>query len=76
MEVYSNRELFLNDLKELENSLSSVAELVTQPDKFDSLDSSTIQFKITENVKKKYCNIINNYKILNNNKIHFIGWIP
>lgn len=67
MEVYSNRELFLNGLKELENSLSSVAELVIKPDRFVSSDNSTIQFKITENVKKNYHNIINNHKILNNN---------
>lgn len=48
---YKTKELFLNELMELENSLSSVAELVTKPSNLNNVDSSTIQFKVTENVR-------------------------
>lgn len=51
IENYNSKELFLNDLQELENSLSSVAELVIKPSSLDSSDSSIIQFKVTENVR-------------------------
>jgi len=49
---YSTRALYLRNLRELENSLSNVAELVTTPNSLDggSAESSIIQFKITENV--------------------------
>lgn len=67
METYSNRELFLSDLKELENSLSNVAELVTQMS--DSTDSSIIQFKITENVKKDAAILVTNN---NSYKLHYL----
>lgn len=49
---YKTKELFLNELMELENSLSSVAELVTKPNNLNNVDSSIIQFKVTENVRK------------------------
>lgn len=49
---YKTKELFLSDLMDLENSLSSVAELVTKPSNLDTVDSSAIQFKVTENVIK------------------------
>lgn len=52
MESYNNKQLFFNELMELENSLSTVAELITKPTNVDSLDSSIIQFKVTENVRK------------------------
>lgn len=48
---YKTKDLFLNELMELENSLSSVAELVTKPNNLNNVDSSTIQFKVTENVR-------------------------
>lgn len=51
-ENYNSKELFLNNLQELENSLSSVAELVIKSSNLDTSDSSIIQFKITENVRK------------------------
>lgn len=51
MEAYSSRELFLNNFKELENSLSSIAELVIQPNRFDNSNSSIIQFKVTKDVR-------------------------
>lgn len=51
MENYNSKELFLNDLQELENSLSTSAELVIKPSSLDNSDSSIIQFKVTENVK-------------------------
>ncbi|XP_025200120.1 carboxypeptidase D isoform X1 [Melanaphis sacchari] len=52
MNNYNTKALFLDNLKELENSLSNVAELVTTPSSLDyrSADSSIIQFKVTENV--------------------------
>lgn len=52
IESYSNKQLFLNELMELENSLSTVAELITKPINVDSLDTSIIQFKVTDNVRK------------------------
>lgn len=51
MEDYNSKELFLNDLQELENSLSTIAELVIKPSSLDNSDSSIIQFKVTENVR-------------------------
>lgn len=51
MEAYSDRQSFLNDLKELERSLSNVAELVQKSNSLDGLDSSIPQFKVTENVR-------------------------
>jgi len=55
MNNYNTRSSFLSNLKELENSLSNVAELVTIPSSLDhdSAESSTIQFKVTENVRIK-----------------------
>jgi len=52
MNTYNTRALFLSNLKELENSLSNVAELVTTPSSLDSgsAETSIIQFKVTENV--------------------------
>lgn len=50
MEDYNSKELFLNDLQELENSFSSIAELIIKPNSLDNSDSSIIQFKVTENV--------------------------
>lgn len=48
---YNSKELFLNELMELENSLSNVAELVIKPTKlFNSVDS-IIQFKVTKDVR-------------------------
>lgn len=52
IESYSNKQLFLNELMELENSLSTVAELIIKPKNVDSLDTSIIQFKVTDNVRK------------------------
>lgn len=49
---YKTKELFLNELMELENSLSNVAELVTKSSNLNNVDSSIIQFKVTENVRK------------------------
>jgi len=55
MNNYNTRALFLGNLKDLENSLSNVAELVATPGSLDpsSAESSTIQFKVTENVRMK-----------------------
>lgn len=58
MEDYNSKGLFLNFLQELENSLSSVAELVIKPNSLDTSDSSIIQFKVTENVRKFVMKII------------------
>lgn len=58
MEDYRSKELFLNELQELENSLSSVAELVIKPSSLDNSDSSIIQLKITENVRPVFNLII------------------
>lgn len=60
MNNYNTRALFLNNLKELENSLSNVAELVVMPSSLDhgSAESSTIQFKVTENVRMKLMYLI------------------
>lgn len=52
MTDYSSKALFVSQLKDLENSLSSVAEFVTKPNHLDSSDSSIIQFKVTNNVRK------------------------
>lgn len=52
MENYNSKELFLNNLQELENSLSSVAELIIKSSSLDSSNSSIIQLKVTENVSK------------------------
>lgn len=52
MESYKSKELFLSNLVDLEKSLSSVAELVTNSHNTDTSDSSVIQFKVTENVRK------------------------
>jgi len=53
MNEYNTKALFLSNLKELETSLSSVAELITTPSSVDyhSAESSIIQFKVTENVR-------------------------
>jgi len=53
MNEYNTKALFLSNLKELETSLSSVAELITTPSSLDyhSAESSIIQFKVTENVR-------------------------
>lgn len=63
MNTYNTRVLFLSNLTELENSLSSIAELVTTPSSLDSssAESSIIQFKVTENVRMQLitiCDII------------------
>jgi len=63
MNTYNTRALFLSNLTELENSLSSIAELVTTPSSLDSssAESSIIQFKVTENVRMQLitiCDII------------------
>ena len=60
MKDYSTRALFLRNLMELENSLSNVAELVTTPSSLDrgSAESSIIQFKVTENVRMIFMNLI------------------
>ncbi|VVC30035.1 Peptidase M14, carboxypeptidase A,Carboxypeptidase-like, regulatory domain [Cinara cedri] len=50
MDSYNSKELFLNELMELENSLSNVAELVIKPIKLFNSDDSIIQFKVTKNV--------------------------
>jgi len=68
MEDYNSKELFLNDLQELENSLSTIAELVIKPTSLNNLDSSIIQFKVTENVRTIILYWDNN----NNNKIKYI----
>lgn len=52
MEDYKSKELFLSNLEDLEKSLSSVAELVIKSHNPDTSDSSIIQFKVTENVRK------------------------
>jgi len=54
MNSYNTRALFLSNLKELENSLSNVAELVTTPSSLDHGSEKTIQFKVTENVRMKF----------------------
>jgi len=51
MNNYNTRALFLSNLKELENSLSNVAELVPTPSSLDHVTAETIQFKVTENVR-------------------------
>lgn len=63
MNTYNTKVLYLSNLTELENSLSSVAELVTTPSSLDSgsAESSIIQFKVTENVRMQLitiCDII------------------
>lgn len=50
MDNYNSKEFFLNELMELENSLSNVAELVIKPSKLFNSDE-TIQFKVTKSVR-------------------------
>lgn len=70
MNDYNTKAMFLSNLKELENSLSNVAELVTTPNSLDyhSAESSIIQFKVTENVRMTFMYLI----ISNNNMIYNI----
>lgn len=54
MDSYNSKELFLNELMELESSLSNVAELVIKPsNSFNSVDS-IIKFKVTNNVRNSF----------------------
>ncbi|XP_050440945.1 carboxypeptidase D isoform X3 [Adelges cooleyi] len=49
MESYKNKELFLSEFADLENRVSSVAQLVVKPNS-ESTEDSVVQFKVTKDV--------------------------
>lgn len=52
MDNYNSKQLFLKELDDLENSLSSVGQIVMKPTNLHSIDDTIIQFKVTDNVSK------------------------
>lgn len=52
LEDYNSKESFLQNLEDLEKSLSRVGELVMKPSNLYNKDDSIIQFKVTDNVSE------------------------